>query len=77
MKVSTVMIGIPLAKAARSGCTSWVLSVGAISSASGRRATTASSTGTCDTGLKGGAPWNNRSTPSAAAAAAAPGCMVM
>ena len=46
-------------------------------SRSGARAITASSTGTCVTGLKSGAPWNTSSTPRASAAACAPRFIVM
>ena len=77
MKVSTVITGMPASCALRSGSTSWVVSVGAIRMASGWRAITASSTGTCSTGLNSGAPWNTSSTPSASAAACAPLRMVM
>ena len=77
MKVSTVMTAMPASCALRSGSTSWVVSVGAIRIASGWRAMTASSTGTCSTGLKSGAPWNTSSTPSASAAACAPLRIVM
>ena len=72
MNVSTVITGMPAATAFFSGSTSCTLSVGAIRMASGLRAMTASSTGTCVTGLKSGAPWKTSSAPTALAAASAP-----
>ena len=77
MKVSTVITGMPASIACCSGAISCCLSVGAIRIASGLRAITACSTGTCVVGLKSGAPWNSSSQPTALAAISAPLRMVM